>query len=72
MKVLAAISAFLVSFLLFGACSATSTVTGTGKVTDTGCPPGYTRVEDEGTGTYDCASRRDMEDIGDVLDGHRQ
>ena len=70
MKVLAAISAFLVSLLLFGGCSTTSTVTGT--VTDTGCPPGYTRVEDEETGTYDCASRRDMEDIGDVLDGHRR
>ena len=39
---------------------------------DTGCPPGYTRIENEHSGTYDCASRRDMDDIGDVIDEDRR
>lgn len=68
MKIQAAIKVLLVSFLLFAGCSTTST----GTVTDTGCPPGYTRIDDENTGTYDCASRQDMEDIGDIIDEHKR
>ena len=53
----------LVSLLLAAGC-ATSTHSESG----TGCPPGQTRIEDENTDMYDCASREDYEDMRDVMD----
>ena len=57
----------LVCLVILAGCTAGATRSNI----DSGCPPGQTRIEDENTGTYDCASRQDMEDIGEVLDEHR-
>lgn len=42
----------------------------TGCVTSTGpqsqsddCPPGFVKIQDEGTGEYDCASEKEYEEI---------
>ena len=67
------INRFLFAFALAGLVAPAGCATSTGGPdADTGCPPGHTRIEDEHSGTFDCASRQDMEDIGDVLDEHKR
>jgi len=50
-------------FVLVSGCA-----TSTQSETDSGCPPGQVRVEDENTDMYDCATRQDYEDMRDAMD----
>ncbi len=63
MKHASSLVVLFVSLMLVAGC-ATSTHSESG----TGCPPGQTRIEDENTDMYDCASREDYEDMRDVMD----
>jgi uncharacterized lipoprotein YajG len=53
----------VVGLLFLTGCAASSS-----PQIDSGCPPGSTRVNNEDTGEYDCASQREYEDIVDRMD----
>jgi hypothetical protein len=57
------ILSLMLSLLLLAGCA-----TSTGPHVESGCPPGYVRVDNEDTGEYDCASQQDYEDIVDAMD----
>lgn len=63
MAMLNSIKILMIGLLLLAGCGAS-----TGRHTESGCPPGYIRVNNEDTGEYDCASQRDYEDIVDSMD----
>ena len=56
----------LISLLLLTSC-ATSTAS---PHSQSGCPRGTVRIQDEDTGKYDCASQQEYEEIRDIMDEH--
>ena len=57
------IKILMISLLLLTGCA-----TSTGSQSQSDCPPGSVKIQDEDTGKYDCASQREYEEIGDALD----
>lgn len=53
--------------LMLAACAISTSA----PVTDSGCPAGHVRIDDENTDKYDCADPREYEDILEEYDEHR-
>ena len=58
------IKILMISLLLITGCV---TSTGPQSLSDD-CPPGSVKIQDEGTGEYDCASEKEFEEIRHEFD----
>jgi hypothetical protein len=53
----------MISLLLLAGCA-----TSTDPQSQSDCPPGSVKIQDEGTGEYDCASEKEYEEIRHEFD----
>ena len=58
-----------IKILMIGLLLMTGCATSTGLPhSQSGCPPGTVRIQDEDTDKYDCASQEQYEEIRDIMD----
>jgi len=60
----------LMTILMIGLLLLTGCVSSTGTHSQSGCPPGTVRIQDEDTDKYDCASQEQYEEIREIMDEH--